>query len=87
MPHHFNSDSPVRVKGLAVYAETDAALLICRDGMDERSAAFEREKRWVPKAFLKHDENELNEKDDAGDLVLPRHMAEAKDWNNWEYVT
>lgn len=83
----YDSDSPVRIKGMAVYAATDKALLIARDWMDERSDAFNREKRWVPRSFLDHEDNELNELDDAGDLVLPRHMAEAKDWVNWEYVT
>lgn len=81
----YDSDSPVKVVGKAVYAATEKALLIARDGMDERSNAFAADKAWVPLAFLDHPDNELLAKDDAGDLIVPRWIAEKNEWQ-WEYV-
>ena len=74
----------VAIPSLRVYLETDAAICVAVPGMDSRSQRFAKECSWIPKVFLDHDDNELNELNDEGDLVIPKWVADQNEFTNYE---
>lgn len=88
MPRSSSSpDAYVRLDAtMKVFIETENAIGVCRSTVDRRSQIFEKELFWVPKQFLDHDENELSCRDDVGDLVIPRWIADKNDITDYEYV-
>jgi hypothetical protein len=82
----YSPNSYVRIPDMKVFHATENAIVVCRATVDRRSSHYDRESFWVPNQFLDHDENELAETGDTGDLVIPRWIADKNDITNWDYI-
>lgn len=83
----YNAESYVRLEAMKVFLATVNAIAVARAQVQPHTQVFQREHFWVPRQFLDHELNQLNDLHDVGDLIIPRWIADKNDVTNWEYVT